>query len=120
MGQDSAGWLKSHQPTPSIIQVLFGPWGENIPGDGLQYCGPTATLMAIYYLYNNGFTQLAPAPYGGPDDPNATNLELVLGGLMQTSSAGGTGGGMAGGVAAYLSACGISPSQVAGHPELQS
>ena len=122
MGQGSTGWLNPTSATPSIIQVLFGPWGENIPGDGLQYCGPTATLMAIYYLYNNGFTQLAPAPYGGPDDPNATNLELILGGLMQTSSTGGTAGGMAGGVADYLSACGISPSQVtvtqSGNPDL--
>ena len=102
MGQDSADSSDPTETTPSIIQVLFGPWGQNIPGDGLQYCGPTATLMAIYYLYNNGFTQLAPAPYAGQDDPNATNLELVLGGLMQTSSAGGTGGGMAGGVAASV------------------
>lgn len=105
-------WENPASFTPSIIQVLFGPWGENIPGDGLQYCGPTATLMGLYYLYNNGFLQVAPAPYGGQDDPDATNLELVLGGLMGTSSVGGTAGGMAIGVSTYLSACGISTDEV--------
>ena len=94
--------------TPSIVQLQFGPWGEDIPGDGLEYCGPTATLMAIYYLYNNKFTQLAPAAYGGEGDKNATTLELVLSGLMQTSSTGGTTTGMQPGVWAYLAACGIS------------
>jgi autotransporter-associated beta strand protein len=105
-------WQNPKAATPSVVQVLFGPWGEDIPGDGLEYCGPTATLMAIYYLYDNGFTQLAPAAYGGQEDPNATNLELVLGGLMQTSSVGGTTTGMAEGVCDYLSACGIPPDVV--------
>jgi autotransporter-associated beta strand protein len=54
-------------------------------------------------------------PYGGQEDPLAINLELVLGGLMGTSSAGGTmTRDMAAGVATYLAACGIaiSPSQM--------
>ncbi|SEP40521.1 autotransporter-associated beta strand repeat-containing protein [Rhodospirillales bacterium URHD0017] len=108
LSQTPSQWENPTTNTPSILQLQFGPWGEDIPGDGLEYCGPTATLMAIYYLYNNNFTQLAPAAYGGEDDKNATNLELVLGGLMQTSSSGGTTAGMQPGVWAYLAACGIS------------
>ena len=65
--------------------------------------------MAIYYLFNNGFTQLAPKHYRGRDAKKAINLERVLGGLMQTSSTGGTHGyDMQVGVWNYLSACGIS------------
>ena len=108
MSQTPPQWGNPTTNTPSIVQLQFGPWGEDIPGDGLEYCGPTATLMAIYYLYNNGFTQLAPAAYGGEGDKNATTLELVLGGLMQTSSTGGTTTGMQPGVWVYLAACGIS------------
>ena len=70
-------------------------------------CGPTATLMAIYYLFNNGFTQLAPKHYRGRDAKKAINLERVLGGLIQTSSTGGTHGyDMQVGVWNYLSAFG--------------
>jgi hypothetical protein len=85
VGRAPSQWQDPVTATPSIVQVLFGPRGDDIPGDGLEYCGPTATAMAIYYLYNNGFTQLAPAPYGGQEDPLAINLELVLSGLMGTS-----------------------------------
>lgn len=105
-------WKYPTLATPSIIQVEFGPWGENLPGDGLQYCGPTSTLMGLYWLSANGFTQLAPATYNGQEDPAATNLELVIGGLCHTSSIGGTGSGMMSGMSDYFSACGVAPGQV--------
>ena len=105
-------WKDPITATPSIIQIGFGPWGQNIPGDGEQYCSPTSMVMGLYWLSANGFTQLAPATYEGPDDPAATNLERVIAGLAETSSVGGTTGtGMAKGMADYLSACGITPTQ---------
>jgi len=106
-------WKNPAEATPSILQVEFGPWGENLPGDGLMYCGPTAMVMGLYYLSANGFTQLAPTTYNGQEDPAATNLELVIGGLCQSSSIGGTSGkSVLSGISAFLSACGISPEQV--------
>ena len=64
--------------TPSMIQVDFGPWGHYLPGDGFMYCGPTSVVMALYWLALNGFTQLAPDEYGGPDDLAAANVEKVV------------------------------------------
>lgn len=117
------GWTPPVSTTPSIIQTGFGPWGEDIPGDGEAYCGPTSLLMGLYYLSANGFTQLAPVAYGGPDDPAAANLEDVIAGLIGTSTSAGTGGGMAAGIAAYLSARGIPPDLytyfTTGNPDLQ-
>ncbi|MBE1552121.1 autotransporter-associated beta strand protein [Mycobacterium sp. OAS707] len=101
--------------TPSIIQDGFGAYGQDLPGDGLTYCGPTAALMGIYWPYANGFTQLAPTAYD-PDDLQsfeaALNLEQVLAGLMNTSvDGGGTGRDMfEQGVQDYFAARGIGGS----------
>jgi autotransporter-associated beta strand protein len=92
--------------TPVIVQVDFGPWGQNLPGDGEAYCGPTSIVMGLYWLSANGFTQVAPSVYNGQDDPAAVNLELVVAGLVGTSSETGTGG--MDGVTTYLAACGIT------------
>jgi hypothetical protein len=53
-------WADPNGTTPSIVQIDFGPWGQDMPGDGYAYCGPTSMVMGLYYLYANGFTQLAP------------------------------------------------------------
>jgi hypothetical protein len=103
-------WKDPVSATPSIVQVDFGPWGQNIPGDGEAYCGPTSLLMGLYWLSANGFTQLAPATYNGQEDPSATNLERVIAGLVGTSTIGGTSN-MQPGMAIYLAACGIGPDQ---------
>jgi len=94
--------------TPCIVQVDFGPWGQNLPGDGEAYCGPTSIVMGLYWMSANGFTQVAPSTYNGRNDPAALNLELVVAGLLGTSSE--TGGG-ADGVTTYLAACGITVTQ---------
>jgi hypothetical protein len=104
-------WLDPITATPSIVQVDFGAWGQNVPGYGEAYCGPTSIVMGLYYLYNNGFTQLAPCAYQGPEGPEATNLERVIAGLMRTSVDAGTGNWMYRGVVDYLSACGLSLGQ---------
>ncbi|WP_341987733.1 hypothetical protein [Azorhizobium sp. AG788] len=101
----------------------FGAYGQNLPGDGEMYCGPTSILMGLYYLSANGFTQLAPAVYGGQEDAAATSLERVVAGLMGCTATGGTSGeGLMQGVASYLSACGIAPEQYqvsdSGSPDL--
>jgi autotransporter-associated beta strand protein len=106
-------WTNPNGTTPSIVQVDFGPWGENMPGYGEMYCCPTSLVMQLYYLGANGFTQLAPATYDGESNPKgaAANLDRVIAGLIGTTATGGTGFGMNAGVAAYLSACGIAPDQ---------
>jgi hypothetical protein len=116
-------WTDPNGTTPSIVQVDFGPWGQYMPGDGEAYCGPTSMVMGLYYLYANGFTQLAPGPFVSQDDPQTVNLERIIAGLCHTSILGGTFvDGLQHGVAHYLSACGISPSQYAyssiGNPNL--
>jgi hypothetical protein len=105
-------WTDPTGTTPSIVQVDFGPWGQDIPGDGEAYCGPTSMVMGLYYLYANGFTQLAPGPFLSQDDSATVNLERIIAGLCRTSSSGGTfENGLQHGIAHYLSASGISPSQ---------
>ena len=104
-------WKNPMQATPSIIQVDFGANGQNLQGDGEMYCAPTSVVMGLYYLSANGFTQLAPASYGGQEDQAAINLERVIAGLMGTTAIGGTGGGFVSGVVTYMSACGLSPDQ---------
>lgn len=114
-------WTNPVVTAPSIVQVDFGAWGQNLPGDGDSYCGPTSIVMGLYWLAANGFTQLAPVVYNGQEDPAATNLELVIAGLLDTSSSAGTSS--MDGVAVYLSACGIAPSQYQsasiGNPDLE-
>lgn len=117
-------WSDPVTNTPSIIQTGFGPYGQYLPGDGEAYCGPTSTVMVLYWLASNGLTQLAPTPFGGPSDPAAIDLERVIAGLMQTSIDTGTNGtGMANGMADYLAARGIGPDQFTltstGNPDLQ-
>jgi autotransporter-associated beta strand protein len=105
-------WSDPVSTTPSIIQTNFGQYGQNIPGDGQTYCGPTAAVMSIFWLAANGFTQFAPKPYGGQNDPQTTNLERVIAGLMGTTPNGGTGWvGMLQGITTYFAACGIGTGQ---------
>ena len=73
-----------------------------------MYCAPTSLVMGLYWLANNGFTQLAPQTYSGQKDPRAINLERIIG-LIHTSVNWGTYGGMVKGMATYFSACGIPP-----------
>jgi autotransporter-associated beta strand protein len=103
-------WKNPVKSTPSIVQIDFGAYGQDLPGDGEQYCAPTSAVMGLYWLSANGFTQVAPATYGGQADPAAINLELVMAGLAQTSSVGGTQD-LIDAVSTYLSACGIAPDQ---------
>ncbi len=116
-------WTDPNGTTPSIVQIDFGPWGQDVPGDGYAYCGPTSMVMGLYYLYANGFTQLAPGPFVNQDDSATVNLERIIAGLCRTSISGGTSAnGLQHGIAHYLSACGISLSQYAytstGNPDL--
>ena len=78
----------------------------------MAYCGPTSMMMGLYYLYANGFTQLAPGPFKNQDDPTAINLERIISGLCNSSTAGGTNAeGIRKGMADYMSACGVAPDQ---------
>jgi hypothetical protein len=116
-------WKDPVKNTPSIVQVDFGGWGQLVPGDGTAYCGPRSAVMALYWLAANGFTQLAPSKFVDQDDAATVNLELIIAGLMDTSSEAGTKGTLEAGVVAYLSACGIAPAQYnytgIGNPDLQ-
>ncbi|MBY0322000.1 MAG: hypothetical protein K2X72_24960 [Reyranella sp.] len=49
--------------------------------------------MGLYWMSANGFTQVAPSTYlPRAGRPAAVNLELVVAGLLGTSSETGTGG----------------------------
>jgi autotransporter-associated beta strand protein len=106
-------WNDPIENTPSIVQTNFGPYGDYIPADGEMYCAPTSVVMGLYWLASNGFTQLAPATYGGADDQAALSLELIIAGLVGTSPTEGTLNSMTGGIADYFAACGIATSQYA-------
>lgn len=111
----AATWTNPVTTTPSFVQIDFGPYGTHLPGNGEQYCGPTAIAMELYWLGANGFSQIAPASYsqGNPTDvAAAANLIKVLGGLGDTSSSGGTDIDLlASAVQLYFSAKGIDQSQ---------
>jgi hypothetical protein len=87
-------WTDPNGTTPSIVQIDFGPWGQDMPGDGYAYCGPTSMVMGLYYLYANGFTQLAPGPFVDQDNSATVNLERIIAGLCRTSR--GTASGLSG------------------------
>jgi autotransporter-associated beta strand protein len=100
-----SAWNDPITSTPSIIQTGFGAYGQDLPGDGLEYCGPTSVVMGLYWLSSNGFTQLASQTYHKSE---AENLVTVVAGLMNTSADGGTGlTGLQDGVADYFAARGI-------------
>lgn len=83
-------WNDPVRNTPSIVQTNFGPWGTSLPADGESYCAPTSVVMALYYLGSNGFTQLAPASYAGPDDRESILFERLIAGILGTSPTQGT------------------------------
>lgn len=100
-------WTDKVTDTPSLVQVDFGPYGQYLPGDGESYCVPTSATMSILWLVRNGFTQL-----GSTNLSDATNLELVIAGLMGTTPSGGTyWNGYANGIVTYFNARGISSQQ---------
>ena len=103
----SGQWTDKVTDTPSLVQVDFGPYGEYLPGDGESYCVPTSATMSILWLVRNGFTQL-----GSTNLNDATNLELVIAGLMGTTASGGTDwDGYSNGIITYFNARGISAQQ---------
>jgi hypothetical protein len=104
-------WLDPVGNTPRIVQVDFGAWGQYMPGDGETYCAPTSLVMGLYWLYANGFTQVAPGPFVDQDDQDTISLERIIAGLLNTSSEQGTLSGAQPGMQTYFSACGIAPSQ---------
>lgn len=82
----SAQTVQSKADMPVMIQLDFGPYGSRLPGDGNDYCYPTSASMLMFWLHDHGYSQIA-APF---TTDNALKLDLLLGGLMQTSSTGGT------------------------------
>ena len=79
-------WLDPVGNTPRIVQVDFGAWGQYMPGDGDTYCAPPSLVMGPYWLYANGFTQVAPGPFVDQDDQDTISLERIIAGLLNTSS----------------------------------
>ena len=100
--------------TPILIQDGFGPLGENLPNDGLEYCCPTATTMGMFWLGSNGYTMLAPsAPYdplNPADVATALNIDRAIAGLMNTSPGGGTKAGIVPALQTYFGLKGLSSS----------
>ncbi|ADH87860.1 hypothetical protein Snov_0527 [Ancylobacter novellus DSM 506] len=102
-------WKDPVGNTPSIVQTNFGPWGTSLPADGESYCAPTSVVMGLYYLGGNGFTQLAPASYAGPDDRESILFERLIAGIIGTSPTQGTGS--LAGLADYFAARGLGLDQ---------
>lgn len=114
-------WKDPVGNTPSIVQTNFGPWGTSLPADGESYCAPTSVVMGLYYLGGNGFTQLAPASYAGPDDRESILFERLIAGMLGTSPTQGTGAFTS--LADYFAARGIGLDQYSyistGVPDLE-
>lgn len=102
-------WNDPVANTPSIVQTNFGPWGTSLPADGESYCAPTSVVMGLYYLGSNGFTQLAPARYAGPDDRESILFERLIAGMLGTSPTQGTT--VLSGLADYFAARGLGLDQ---------
>jgi hypothetical protein len=109
-------WTDPNGTTPSIVQIDFGPWGQDMPGDGYSYCGPTSMVMGPYYLYANGFTQLAPGPFVDQDDSATVNLERIIAGLCRTSR--GTANGLSGPVSVNSGTLEVAASGATGSGSL--
>jgi MYXO-CTERM domain-containing protein len=102
----AGGYTNKITTTPNYIQDNFGPAGDDLPFDGLEYCCPTAVTMSLSYLGINGFNQIGPAD---PTTAQGLNLDEVLSGLMGTDPFNGTYS-ITGAIATYLSAKGIGAS----------
>ncbi len=100
--------------TPILIQDGFGPFGENLPNDGLEYCCPTATTMGLFWLGSNGYSMLAPSnpydPMNPADVAAALNIDRAIAGLMNTSPGGGTKSGIVPALQTYFGLKGLSSS----------
>lgn len=92
--------------TPIDIQDGFGPVGDDLPYNGLNYCVPTSVTMSLSYLGVNGFNQLAPL---APTFADGLNLDRVMSGMMQTGATTGTAANpFVSAIQTYLAAKGIS------------
>ncbi len=92
--------------TPCLVQVDFGAMGAEPAGRRRDVLRSDLDRDGLYWMSANGFTRIAPSTCHGQDDPAAANLELVVAGLLGTSSE--TGTGSMDGVTTYLAACGIT------------
>lgn len=95
---------------PIIVQDGFGVGGGKLPGDGLEYCIPTSTTMAMLYMpqINPAFGQFVPTNH---TTANLLNFDRVLGGLMGTTPSGGTSSAI-NGVATYLATQGLGTATI--------
>jgi hypothetical protein len=85
-----------------------GPGVLGLAGDGSMYCVPTASMNLLIYAANHGFPGLPPGPgyWQSQSLYNAATLNLaVMGALMGTDPATGTGGdGWLAGMQSWLGA----------------
>ena len=95
--------------TPIWVQDGFGPAGDALPFNGVDYCFPTGTAMSLSYLGVNGFNEIGPS---NPTAANGLNMIEVMAGLMGTDSINGTTNnpGWVPDIETYLAAKGISTS----------
>lgn len=75
--------------TPVLLQQGFGRGGMYLPGDGLLYCGPTASASSILWMHLNGYDRLWDQPYDSVER-NQENLIRVLAGMMYTNPRAGS------------------------------
>ncbi len=86
---------------PDIDQRrAFGPGVIGLPNNGSMYCVPTSCMNTLGYVANHGFPNVFPGPgawwlnnFGQYN--TMSNDQVLLGALMSTDPAKGTGGGPA-------------------------
>jgi hypothetical protein len=77
-----------------------------LPGDGYNYCAPTATMNALAYLASHGAPALKPGDKDWSDPANYNEMSADikgLGDLMGTTASAGTGDGYFNGLDQWLS-----------------
>jgi hypothetical protein len=88
-----------------------------LPGDGYNYCAPTATMDALAYFAGHGAPTLRPGDKDWTDPANYNEMSQDihdLGDLMGTTASGGTTGGYFAGLDAWLGETqpGVSPPPI--------
>jgi hypothetical protein len=96
--------------TPHFFQC--DPRGQ-FPGNGRDYCGPTAVSDSLMYLASHGFPNLLPDRNANAVDSQISLINVLAQDCMNTDPANGTNASEAClGISRYVEACGYECKQI--------